>query len=105
MDSEKPSGVMGEASVGSMKPHVLACRMLSTMAPSALAERTMPRTSSLGLAPSRTASTMYRERARMVSTRTTSPAKTTRQLSSVVAQPPTMGPTAMPAPATPPMMA
>ena len=33
---------------------------------------------------------------------TTSPTKTTRQLSSVVAQPPRIGPTAMPAPATPP---
>ena len=96
---------MGEASVGSMKPHVLACRMLSTMAPRALAERTMPRTSNLGFSPSRAASTMYRERARMTSTRTTSPAKTMRQLSTVVAQPPTMGPMAMPAPATPPMMA
>ena len=91
--------------MGSMRPHVLAWRMPSTMAPNALAERTTPSTSSLGFSPSRTASTMYRERARMISTRTTSPAKTTRQLSSVVAQPPTMGPTAMPAPATPPMMA
>ena len=41
----------------------------------------------------------------MIATRTTSPANTTRHDSSVVAQPPTMGPTAIPAPATPPITA
>ena len=55
--SEKPSGVIGEASVGWMSPHVPDCRMPSTMAPRAEAERTTPRTSSLGLAPSRGEST------------------------------------------------
>ena len=36
---------------------------------------------------------------------TTSPAKTNRHVHSVVTQPPRIGPTAMPAPATPPMTA
>jgi hypothetical protein len=35
----------------------------------------------------------------------TSPTKTMRQLSTVVAQPPRIGPMMLPAPATPPMMA
>ena len=48
---------------------------------------------------------MKRVVARMKATSTTSPANTTRHESSVVAQPPTIGPTAIPAPATPPITA
>jgi hypothetical protein len=40
---------------------------------------------------------------RIATTMMTSPTNTTRQLSSVVAHPPMIGPTAMPAPATPPI--
>ena len=61
--------------------------------------------SSRGLGPLRRASATNRVMTKIPITRTTSPAKTTRQLSTVVAQPPTIGPTAMPAPATPPMTA
>ena len=61
--------------------------------------------SSRGFGPVRTASATNWVMARMKITRTTSPTNTTRHDSSVVAQPPRIGPMAMPAPATPPMTA
>jgi len=114
--AEKPKGSTGE-SLGATQPQVLDCRVPRTTRPSPVAARTEPTASSLGLAPSEPTasslglapsigvSTTKRTMARMNRTRTTSPANTTRQLSSVVAQPPRMGPMAMPAPATPPMTA
>ena len=55
-----------------------------------------------GAGPSRRASRTVRIPSRIPIATTTSPAKITRQLSSVVAQPPRIGPTAMPTPETPP---
>ena len=51
------------------------------------------------------ASFTFRVMSRMKAAMKTSPTNTIRQVTSVVAQPPTMGPTAIPAPATPPMTA
>ncbi len=101
---ENPSGATGE-SFGSSQPQVLACRVPKTTAPRPAAERIAPTMSSRGLVASRTVSRTKGVIARMPRTITTSPTNTTRQLSSVVAQPPRMGPTAMPTPATPPMIA
>ena len=99
-----PNGSIG-ASLGSTRPHVVDCRTPRTTAPSPAADRIAPTTSSRGLGPTRGASATNRVIARMPITMTTSPTKTIRQESSVVAQPPRMGPMAMPAPATPPMTA
>ena len=102
--SEKPNGVMGE-SFGSIQPHVVDCSTPRTIAPRPVADRTLPTTSRRGFGPLRSASPTKRTIARMPRTMTTSPTKTTRQVSSVVAQPPRIGPMAMPAPATPPITA
>ena len=101
--SENPNGSTGE-SFGFSQPQVLAWSVPRTIAPSPTAERIAPVRSKRGLAPSRIASWTKGLIARMPRTMTTSPTNTTRQLSSVVAQPPRMGPIAMPAPATPPMI-
>ncbi len=61
--------------------------------------------SSRGLGPVRTASATYFVIRRMPITMTTSPTNTTRHDSWVVAQPPRIGPMAIPAPATPPITA
>ena len=101
---ENPSGSMGE-SMGLTQPHVLDCSTPSTIRPRPDADRIVPTKSSRGMGVGRAASWISLDIARMASTRTTSPTKTTRQDSSVVAQPPRIGPIAMPAPATPPMTA
>ena len=102
--SDRPNGSTGE-SFGFTQPHVLDWSTPSTTMPRPLADSAVPTPSSRGLAPLRGASAMKRVVARMNATSTTSPANTTRHDSSVVAQPPTIGPTAMPAPATPPITA
>ena len=61
--------------------------------------------SSFGAAPVRTASATFGVITRISATSSTSPAKMIRQEYSVVAQPPRIGPTAIPAPATPPITA
>ena len=99
--SESPKGSIGELR-GSSQPQLLACRTPSTITPRPAAESTPPTQSSSGRGPVRSGSRISRMPSRIPITTTTSPAKTTRQLSSVVAQPPRIGPTAMPAPATPP---
>ena len=101
--SEKPNGSIGELR-GRSQPQLLACRTPRTI--SAEAERgehradpvEARRAARLALGLARSAGC----RAGSPIATTTSPAKTTRQLSSVVAQPPRIGPTAIPAPATPP---
>ncbi len=98
--SENPNGSSGELR-GLSQPQLLAWITPKTKAPSPSAERTEPTQSrpedSVG-----GGSSTRREPNRIPIATTTSPAKTTRQLSSVVAQPPRIGPTAIPAPATPP---
>ena len=99
--SEKPKGSTGELS-GLSQPQLLACSTPMTISARPIAESTLPTQSSLGLAPSRSGSDSSREPSRIAIATSTSPTNTTRQLSSVVAQPPRMGPTAIPAPAMPP---
>ncbi len=101
---DRPAGSIGE-SFGCTQPHVLDWSTPSTITPRPPADNAVPMTSSRGFGPLRGASAMKRVVNRMNATRTTSPANTTRHDSSVVAQPPTIGPTAMPAPATPPITA
>ncbi len=102
--SEKPNGSIGEF-FGLTQPQVPACSVARTTAPSPEATSTDPTTSRRGFGPLRGASSTNGVMMRIPITMTTSPTNTTRQLSSVVAQPPTIGPMAMPAPATPPMIA
>jgi hypothetical protein len=102
--SEKPNTSIGE-SFGLIHPQVDDCRVPSTTAPRPVATRTLPTTSSLGGVSPVFASPIRWVIARMNSTSTTSPTNTTRQDSSVVAQPPRIGPMAIPAPATPPITA
>ena len=97
MVREKPKGSMGE-SLGCTHPHVLDCRTPSTTAPSPAADSAAPSPSRCGARPARTASPIRRLIARITST-------TIRQVNSVVAHPPRIGPMAIPAPATPPMTA
>ena len=101
---EKPNGSTGE-SFGFSSPHVLDCRVPRTIIPSPAAASTLPTRSRRGAGPVRGLSFTRGVMARMKATSTTSPTKTIRQESSVVAQPPRMGPMAMPAPATPPITA
>ena len=97
----KPKGSIGELR-GASQPQLLACRTPKTTRARPDAESTPPTQSSTGGGPSRSGSRISRVPIRIPIATTTSPTKTTRQLSSVVAQPPRIGPTAMPAPATPP---
>ena len=102
--SDKPNGSTGEF-FGFTQPHVLDSSTASTTRPRPDADSTAPTRSKRGAGPPRGASPTRRVMAKMNSTSTTSPTNTTRQVSSVVAHPPRMGPTAMPAPATPPITA
>ena len=102
---EKPNGSTGESSLGRTQPQVLDCRTPRTTRPRPAADSTVPRKSSFGAGPVRTASATLGVIAKIRATSRTSPAKTIRHEYSVVAQPPRMGPTAIPAPATPPMTA
>ena len=102
--SENPKISTGE-SFGRSQPQELDCRTPRTTKPSPLAAKKLPKKSSRGTVPVRGVSVIRRLMARMTSTRITSPTKTTRHESSVVAQPPNMGPKAIPAPATPPITA
>ena len=85
----RPNGSMGE-SFGSISPQVVDWSTPRTTAPRPVAARTEPTTSRRGFGPVRTASATKRVMARMPITMTTSPRKTTRHDSSVVAHPPTM---------------
>ena len=103
--SEKPNGVSGESSLGLIQPQALDCSTPRTTSPRPVADRTVPTMSSFGAGPVRTASTTFGVITRISATSTTSPAKMIRHEYSVVAQPPRIGPTAIPAPATPPITA
>ena len=102
--SEKPKIVMGE-SLGLTHPQVLDSSTPKTNSPRPAAESTEPTTSSFGVGVGPGASFTLRVMNRMKPAMKTSPTNTTRHVSSVVAHPPTMGPTAIPAPATPPITA
>ena len=103
--SEKPNGVTGESSFGLIQPHVLDCSTPRTTRPRPAADSTVPTMSSFGAEPVRTASTTFGVITRISATNSTSPTKMIRHEYSVVAQPPRIGPTAIPAPATPPITA
>ena len=103
--SEKPNGVTGESSFGLIQPHELDCRTPRTTRPRPALDSTLPTRSSFGAGPVRTASATLGVITRISATNSTSPAKMIRHEYSVVAQPPRIGPTAIPAPATPPMTA
>ncbi len=102
--SEKPKMVIGEF-FGLSHPQVLDWRTPKTKMPRPLAESTEPTTSSFGVGSGRGASPTLGVMRRMKATMITSPTKTIRHVTSVVAHPPRIGPTAIPAPATPPMIA
>ena len=102
--SEKPKIVMGEF-LGLTHPQVLDSSTPNTNSPRPAAESTEPTTSSFGAGVGPGASFTLRVMNKMKPAMKTSPTNTTRHVSSVVAHPPTMGPTAMPAPATPPITA
>ena len=102
--SEKPKIVMGEF-LGLSHPQVLDSSTPNTNRPRPAADRTEPTTSSFGVGVGPGASFTLRVMNKMNAAMKTSPTNTTRHDSSVVAQPPTMGPTAIPAPATPPITA
>ena len=102
--SEKPKMVIGE-SFGLTHPHVLDSSTPKTNSPRPVAESTDPTPSSFGAGLGAGASATLRVMNRMKPAMKTSPTNTTRHVSSVVAHPPTMGPTAIPAPATPPITA
>ena len=102
--SEKPKIVMGEF-LGLTHPQVLDSSTPNTNSPRPVAESTEPTPSSFGVGVGPGASCTLRVMNRMKAAMKTSPTNTTRQVSSVVAHPPTMGPTAIPAPATPPITA
>ena len=102
---EKPKGSTGESSLGVIQPQLLDCSTPSTTSPSPTADSTVPTASSLGAVPVRTESATLGVITRITATSSTSPAKMIRQEYSVVAQPPRIGPTAIPAPATPPITA
>ena len=99
--SENPNGSTGELR-GSSQPQLLACRTPKTISPSPSAESTEPTQSSPAGRSSDSGSRSSRTASRIAITSTTSPTKTTRQEAFVVSQPPRIGPTAIPAPATPP---
>ena len=99
--SEKPKGSTGELS-GISQPQLLACSTPKTTRASPVAESTLPTQSSCGAGPRAAGSRIQRVPKRIPSATTTSPTNTSRQVKSVVTQPPRIGPTAMPAPATPP---
>ena len=96
--------VIGEF-LGLSHPQVLDSSTPRTKSPRPVAESTEPTTSSFGVGVGPGASFTLRVMIRMKPAMKTSPTNTIRHVSSVVAQPPTMGPTAIPAPATPPMTA
>ena len=102
--SEKPKIVMGEF-LGLTHPQVLDSSTPNTNSPRPAAESTEPTTSSFGVGVGPGASFTLRVMNKMKPAMKTSPTNTTRHVSSVVAHPPTMGPTAIPAPATPPITA
>ena len=102
--SEKPKIVMGEF-LGLSHPQVLDSSTPKTNSPRPAAESTEPTTSSFGVGVGPGASVTLRVMNRMKPAMKTSPTNTTRHVSSVVAHPPTIGPTAIPAPATPPITA
>ncbi len=100
--SEKPNGSIGEFR-GASQPHLLAFSTPKTSKPRPSALRIEPTQSSRGTGPSRGASRTSRGVASTIAVAiTTSPANTRRQVSSVVSQPPRIGPTAIAAPETPP---
>ena len=102
--SEKPKMVIGEF-FGLTHPQVLDWRTPKTKTPRPAADSTEPTMSSFGAGSGRGASATFRIMIRINAAMKTSPTNTTRHVSTVVAHPPTMGPTAIPAPATPPMTA
>ena len=102
---EKPNGSTGESSLGRTQPQVLDCSTPRTTRPRPVADKTVPTTSSRGAGPVLTASATFGVITRIRATNSTSPAKMIRHEYSVVAQPPRIGPTAIPAPATPPITA
>ena len=102
---EKPNGVTGESGFGLTQPQALDCSTPRTTSPSPAADSTAPTTSSFGGTPVRTESATFGVITRMSATSSTSPTKMIRQEYSVVAHPPRIGPTAIPAPATPPITA
>jgi hypothetical protein len=101
---ENPKGAMG-ACFGTIHPQALARSTPNTINPSPSEDSTTPRRSRRGRSGPAGASPRNRTASRMPRTMTTSPTNTTRQLKAVGAQPPTIGPTAIPAPATPPITA
>src|SRR4051794_36732655 len=102
---EKPNGVTGESSLGRTQPQVLDCSTPRTTRPRPAADSAVPTMSSFGAGPVIAASATFGVITRISATRSTSPAKMIRHEYSVVAQPPRIGPTAIPAPATPPITA
>ena len=94
--SEKPNGVIGELR-GASQPQLLACRTPKTRTARPAAERTLPTQSRRRLArPALGLAEQSACRAGCRSRRPPRRRRRCRQVNSVVAQPPRIGPTAMP---------
>ena len=93
---------MGELALA-IQPHVLAWRMPNTKSARPNAESPAPTQSIFGAGLGPSTSTIQPTAATIRRAKITSPTKTYRQSALVVTQPPRMGPTAIPAPATPPI--
>ena len=96
----RPRPIM-ERTSGSFQPRSVVCRTPSTNSPNPSTERTTPTPSSFGFGMTGGASLSSPEEARTPSTMSASMAKASRQVYSVVIQPPMSGPNAAPAAATP----
>src|SRR5204863_2582961 len=99
--SENPNGVTGEFR-GCSHPQLLAWSTPNTIRPRPRADSTDPTQSNPPVSRSVGGSLRRRLARRIAITTTTSPANTSRHVRLVVTQPPRIGPTAIPAPATPP---
>src|SRR5947209_2864628 len=106
---ENPNGAISWPPIvggffGWIQPQELLMRIPNTRRPRPTAESAAPPTSSFGRCSAAGAGFIRRRNSNTTITITTSPAKTYRQLSSVVTQPPMSGPAAIAAPATPPQV-
>ncbi len=98
----KPNTVNGGFR-GWTQPQVPLWSTPRTPRPRPVADSVAPTPSNRGRGPVRGTSLIARLAISIATTTTTSPANTSRQVRYVVTQPPSSGPTAMPAPASPPM--
>ena len=105
--TESPNGVIFvpltvSAPVGVISPHELLLRTPKTTRPRPRADSATPGMSSFSVLTAGESLMCLIPKARMPTTTTVSPAKTTRQVRALVTNPPISGPAATAAPAMPP---